>query len=119
MQFMLHKLFINSESIMGNITKGISLVIATLFVSRAYSEITLLNPDILGINDKIIIDNEYSDVGDNINDVSVNNTTNNTNDDILDVKMKFNTNLDDTDNDVPKNNNEDNDQTPIHLNISH
>jgi hypothetical protein len=33
--------------------------------------------------------------------------------------MKFNTNLDDTDNDVPKNNNEDNDQTPIHLNISH
>jgi hypothetical protein len=33
-QFMLHKLFINSEFIMSNITKGISLAIATLFYRK-------------------------------------------------------------------------------------
>jgi hypothetical protein len=76
----------------------------------------------LGINDEIINDIEYSDVGDNINGVRVNdttqhNTTNNTNDDILNLQIRFNTNLDDIDDDDSKYNNEDNDETPIHLNM--
>lgn len=44
-------------------------------------------------------------------------TTNNTNDDILNLQIRFNTNLDDTDDDDSKYNNEDNDETPIHLNM--
>jgi hypothetical protein len=65
-----------------------SLAIATFFLSQAYAEVTLLNPDMLGIND-----------------------------DILDLQIGFNTNLDDADDDDSKYNNEDNDEAPIHLNM--
>ena len=73
----------------------------------------------LGINNEKIIDNEYSNVGNNTNDISVNDTTNSTNDDILDVMIRFNINIDDADDSAPVYNNEVNVETPIHLNISH